>query len=177
MSILANQPSNPNTLVRSNFDFRIQKLPNTNYFIQRVILPGVSVSESILPSPFVDVKRTGDKVIFDALTVNFLVDEDLANYRELFDWITSVGFDQNFPQYANLKNDPSVPQGQIGNIYSDASLTILTSKSNPNIRVDFTELFPTSLSEIEFSTAETSADSVIGTVTFAYSNYTINTVT
>jgi len=177
MSILANQPTNPNPLTRSNFDFRVNKLPNTTYFIQRIVLPGVSVGESITPNPFVDLKRTGDKVTFDPLTVTFLVDEDLNNYRELFDWITSLGFDQNFPQFANLKNDPNVPKTQIGNIYTDASLTILTSKSNPNIRVDFVEMFPTSLSELEFSATETGSDVQVATVTFSYTNYTITTVT
>ena len=55
MSVLSNQPSNPQFLSPVGFNFSIRKLPNVNYFAQSINLPGVQLGETILPTPFIAV--------------------------------------------------------------------------------------------------------------------------
>ena len=38
-----------------------------------------------------DMFVTGDKLTFETLNITFLVDEELQNYRELWDWIVGMG--------------------------------------------------------------------------------------
>ena len=46
MAVLQDQPTNPQFLSPVGFNFNIRKLPNTNYFVQAVNLPGVQLGET-----------------------------------------------------------------------------------------------------------------------------------
>jgi hypothetical protein len=167
-------PANKNPLGRLGFDFRIKKLPYTNFFIQSVTLPGISLSEVIQPTPFVNIAKHGDMLQYDNIEVSFLVDEDLANYGELVTWMQALTFDQNFAQHIAVANTAASPGGEL---YTDASLIVMTSKSNPNIRCDFTDMFPVSLSELQFESTDDSGEKLIASVSFRFTTYSLNAVT
>ena len=40
------------------------------------------------------------------------------------------------------------------NLYSDATLTLYNSADNPNFKVEFKDLFPTSLSPLQFDSQQ-----------------------
>ena len=56
---------------------------------------------------------------------------------------------------------------------SDGSLIILSSAYNPLVQVDFYNLFPKSLSGIEFDSTSTDSDPATATVVFAYQSYEV----
>lgn len=165
--------TNKNFLSPLGYSFGVKKLPNVNFFATRVNVPGVSMAAVEIPTPFNRVPISGDKVQFDELNVTFKVDEDMRNYIEVFDWIMGLGFPERFEQYKNLAS-----RGKFTNegLYSDATLTITTSAMNPNIELTFKELFPITLSEIDFSSTEADIEYVTATVTFRYREYTIKSV-
>jgi len=166
------QPSNRNFLSPVSFRFSINKLPNTNFFVQAVNVPSITLGETQgLDTPFVKVPVPGDHISFAELNVTFRVDEDLNNYRELFDWINGIGFPESFNQYAQLDNQP---EGSGAGIYSDASLVIVNSARRPNLEVRFEDIFPTSLTDINFDIRQTDIEYVEATATFRYKYYTIS---
>lgn len=155
--------SNINYLATNKFKFNIQKVPNFSYFVQSVNLPSLNISETSYETPFSNQWLQGDKIQFEPIDVTFLVDENMTSWLEIFNWIRSYGFDKSYEQY---KPDSKV----------DATLTILTNKSNPNLSVTFEDIWPISLSEIAFATNVQDIEEAIATVSFRYRNYEIKPV-
>jgi len=182
MSATANQPSTKSFLSPLGFKFVIKKTPHINYFVQAVSLPSISLNRSEIPTPFVKLPYAGDHVDFSDLTVTFKVDEDLKNYLEIYNWITSIGFPDSFDQYKTIdeirrsKNTGNVPAMSGQGVYSDATLTILSSAMNPIHNITFINAFPTSVSELEFTTTDSDVNYLTSTVTFAYQKYNIESL-
>ena len=163
-STSTNQPTNVNLLSPVGFRFNIENLPKTNWFVTSANLPGISLGEIVQPTPLLQAAVAGNDLTFETLNITFLVDEDLQNWREIYDWMVGLGFPENYAQYQNQKE-----QNQI---YSDATLTILNSNMKPNYRIIFTDLFPTALSEIAFDSASTDIEGLKVTASFRYLAYT-----
>ena len=128
---------------------------------------------------FKDIDVPGDKVTFGDLTIRFLVDEDLGNYMELQKWIRGLGYPESEKDIRDLqKLGPGDVGGLYGreglNIYSDATLQILSNNLVPKFQVFFRDVFPTSLSTITFDATDTDIEYFTAEATFKYTIYTIN---
>lgn len=163
--------TNKNMLSPLGFSFSIQRLPNMNFFVQSVTLPGITAQTIDVPSPLKSVPFPGDKIDYSELEVTFKIDEDMNNYIEVFNWIRALGFPDNQQQYKELEEQPSYTGG---GIYSDATLTILSSAMNPNIRIEITELFPVTLTPIEMSAIQGDVEYLEATASFRFLGYTFN---
>lgn len=179
---MATLPDNKNFLSPLGFTFNIKKTPNVNYFVQSASLPDISLGQIDVPTPFVKMPVPGDHMTFSPLTISFRVDEDMENYNEIFTWITSLGFPDNFGQYNRIAartnrfggtQDPAAGNG----IYSDASLVILNSARAPVREFVFRNLFPVSLSDLSFDVRNSDVDYIDATATFAYETFTLNSIT
>ena len=71
-------------------------------------------------------------------------------------------------QYINLLKKATQDDG---GLYSDATLVILTSKNNANLEVRFRNIYPTSLSGLDYNQQATDIDYLTATVTFEYAIY------
>ena len=161
-----------NALSPINFQFTIKKLPTVNLYVQQVTLPSLTLGASNILTPFIKLPIPGDHLVFGDLNVTFKVDEDLKNYKEMYDWIIAVGFPDSFDQYKAIASQTS----GLG-IYSDATLIILNSAKNPNYSILFTDLYPIALTELTFDTRATDVEYLEATATFAFKSYTINKIT
>ena len=153
MASLANQPQNMNPLADVQYKFDIAALPNTSFFVQTAALPGISLStmEIGLPQRQGIALNTG-VIQYEELTIAFLVDEYLKNWREIYKWI--IG-------------NPS---------YTSGVLTILSSSMNPTIEAHFKQLFPTSLTALQFDSTTTDPIYHQASVSFKYTEYTIKSL-
>ena len=109
-----------------------------------------------------------------ALNLSFIVDEDLNNWTELYNWLTGLSSPERYSQYKDLKDKGTGTQAITGSrtsIYSDATLVILNSNMNQNHQILFKELFPTSLSALNFSTSSPDIDFITADVSFRYAYY------
>lgn len=168
---------NPGTLDFLNpirFSFSVRRLTNVSFFVQRVNLPGIAVPSPEFPNPLVPTHQTGDHVAFEPLSVTFLVDEDMANFREVFDWMVGQGYPTNSSQRAALESgDPRIGLGPT----SDATLTIMSSAQNPLLEIRFVDAHPIALSlDTAFSTTSVDVEHATATVEFAYTYYTMERV-
>ena len=170
MSAITNLPDNYNLLSPISFKFQIRKLPTVSYFCQSVNIPGISLGEAVRTTPFVDYALPGDKVSYDDLSLAFLVDEDMANYIELVDWIKNLGNTSDpEKQYKTLT-------GTDGKL-SDSSLTVLTNNMNANRDIVFFDCWPTSLSELSMESITGDIEPLQATATFKYRDFEIKKVT
>ena len=170
MTAIDNTPINKNFLSPLNFRFQLKRAPNLNFFIQKINLPGMAIPETEQPNPFVSIPRSGDHIEYDTLTATFKVDEDLANYLEIHDWLRGLGFPESYSEYEKLSRGNSF-EGK--GIHSDITLLILNSTKLPNFEINFVKCFPVSLSELIFDTTTTDVDYLEATVEFRYDLYNI----
>ena len=156
---IRNQPTNLNQLNVISFETNFLRMPGVNYFCQRVNIPGITLSSSVLSTPFANIPIEGDVLEFEDLTIGFIVDEDMQNYLELYNWLQSIGFPEKFPQYDN----------ETLKIKSDVNILIHTNKSNPNYSIVFKDVFPVNLGTISFDTNATSLEPIVIDAGFKYS--------
>ena len=155
---IANQPTNINQLNVVSFATNFLRMPGVNYFCQRVNIPGISLSNTIQSTPFANIPIEGDVLEFEDLRLAFVVDEDMQNYLELYNWLHALGFPERYAQYDNQTSD----------IKSDVNIIIHTNKSNPNYSIVFKDVFPISLGVLNFDTNNTDLEPIIVDATFKY---------
>ena len=144
------QPTNPTVLESNNYlasnfyQFQLNRVSNVTYFCQAVSFPGTQLSPVEMPNTLGRPNQfVGGRFTHEPLTVQFLVDEDMLNYREIFDWITRIG---------NYADDDKILAGfQANTFFSDATLLITNSAYRHKIRVKFKDTYPIALSGLNFS--------------------------
>lgn len=172
MSAINRNPKNTNSLVANKFQVNFTRLPNTTYFCQSASLPGLTIGEVPRNTPFIDLYSPGEKLIYDTLSFTFIVDEDLASWLEIHDWMRGMTFPTDFAEYRNLPNlnrFANKPQPQ----FSDATMTILTSSLNTNYNIRFYDCFPISLSSVLFSSTDSPENIITADVSFRFSYFDI----
>jgi hypothetical protein len=167
MSEQASNPTNKNFLSPIGFRFTMKRLPHVNYFCTSASIPDVQLGQIERDTPFIRIPQPGDKLLFGTMNINFRVDEDLRNFREIYDWMTALGYPDNFAQRAAVGRTAT----SVGNEYSDGSLIITTSSYTPNIEVRFVDMFPVSLNTTEFNIENSDVEYVTATASFAYRKY------
>ena len=139
-----------------------------------------------------DMFVTGDKLTFETLNITFLVDEELQNYREIWDWLVGIGAPKKHSQWTSIlsKGDGAVrtfatPDADTrtkatydeSNLYSDSTLIVYSSKNQPKVNIHFKNMFPTNLSSLEYSQELTDVEYFKATASFRYLYYEFETVT
>lgn len=148
-----------------NFDFTIKRLPNVEFFVQGANIPGLNIDTTIQATPFSPINRPGNKLSYDELLITIAIDENLATYKEIYNWMTGMTSPNNFTQYQELEAADGV--------FSDASLIVLNSKGNATVEFKFKDLFPVAMSSIQMSTTNSSAEYVTTTIGFRYTTFEI----
>jgi hypothetical protein len=167
MTNLVTQPSNLNQLNVVGFKVNIARLPNVEFFCQRVNIPAVILGETVESSPFMNNPLEGDTLSFESLTIGFILDEDMQNYIEIYNWLTALGFPESYNQFSSLKRTENFGDNT-DSLYSDINIMLLTNKSNLNYKVSFKDIFPTSLSSLSFDAGVSTLDPIIVDATFNF---------
>ena len=188
-SPLNRQPTKLDYSSPTQFRFMINQLPKVQFFTTAANIPDISLGEAVIPTPYKDIPLIGDKVTFENLSVSFIVDEYLENYTELHNWLIGIGFPKNRTQFSTFRSSTSNTSsggtggntdiGKVGNpvadkpFYSDATLSILSNKNNPIVEVRFSDMFPVSLSGLDYNQQSTDVEYLTATVDFRYKLYEI----
>ena len=191
-SPLARQPDQLDYASPTQFRFGIHQLPKVEFFTVSANLPGVSVPTTTLATPFTDISIMGEKTEFENLSISFIVDEYLENYISLHNWLTGIGFPKSRSQFSTFRDVTSkTPDSQkgvstdIGDVkqstpdkamYSDAFLMVLSNKNNPIVEINFHNIYPTSLSGLDFTQTATDVEYMTASAEFAYQIYEITTL-
>jgi len=172
-TVLDTNPDSINLLSPLVYKFQIRRTPNLNFFVQNVNLPGIHLPNVNQPNPLVGIPHGGDHIEYDELMVNFKVDEQMANWLEIHNWIRAMGFPKNSEEHASLTEAIDIDEG----LTSDIQLIICDSQRNPNIAVTFEDSFPISLASLIFDTTITGESYLTAAVTFRYVKYEIELIT
>ena len=174
MSLQRTMPDNLSFLSPTGFKFQIQKLPHVNYFCTSADIPDITLGQVDQENIFIRIPVPGDKLQFSPLNLAFSIDEDMKNFKEIYDWLIGLVYPDNFQQRANLQSALQQRNEKSGLVYSDGSMVITTAQYQPNILIKFIDLYPISIGGLEFSTQSTDIEYLQGSVSFNYRKYEID---
>ena len=174
------QIANRNYMSPLGFKLIITKTPKVDFLCQSANIPQISMGTAIQPTYLKDIPVPGDKVLYDDLTVRFLVDEKMENYLAIYKWITGLGFPESIGQFSQLRKDDIRTNASASDEgdpryfeFSDATLQILSSNYKPSVLVNFKDAFPISLSTLEFDVSQRDYSFFTASVTFKYTIFDI----
>ena len=143
-----------NNLSLLNYKLKLSATPNVEYRVQTLQLPGLDLGEAPMPTPMgLRITQPGN-ITYTDLSLSFLVGEEMKDYLEIYRWIERLGYPDSLEQY-------------VGDRY-DASVMILDSAMRPIINVRFTDVFPSSISPIDFDTTLSEVQYATATATFRF---------
>lgn len=170
MTVLEAMPANPNPLQVNGLRFWCRKLPNVDFYVQRAIIPSVSLPSVKNPNPLVNVSLGGDHIDFGDVTLEWRVDEDAKSLIEVFNWIRGVGFPEDTNQFKQLFDQK--PYSGLG-LQSEGVLVVLDSKKRANFQYVFRDMSPTTLDTTPYTIEGSGVDYVMATATFNITDYVI----
>lgn len=166
------QINNRNFLSPVGFKFTLAKEPKVTFFSNSARIPEITLGTAIQPNYLKDVDVPGDKLSYGDFSLRFLVDENLVNYMAIHNWITGLGYPDSTSDFKSLTTNESELR-DMQEQFSDGSLHILNSNYRSVAIVKFRDLFPVSLSSIDFEASEIDINYFTAEVTFKYTIYDI----
>ena len=165
---LADVPATFNLQSPLGFRFFIKRAPNTNYYVNRVNIPGIQLPAAEQATPYYPVPWPGDHLSWETLILNFRVDEGMNNYFELHNWMmaasTAIPSD-----YATLSKTPEFTGF---GVESEIVLAVQNAQKNVIRIINFHYAWPTVLKmDASFDTSLTEVHYVSATCVFKYLNY------
>ena len=157
------QPSNRNFLNPIGYILKLEKFDGVDFFCQAANVPDVNMPVTEVASPFRGLPiYPGGGVTFGDFSVRFIVDEDLKNYYSIHNWMRDVG---NADQMARTTAEDD--------IYTGGQLHIVTSSYNPAFIVDYKNLFPVALTNLQFDATISDVEYITAEVTFKFQQFFI----
>ena len=150
-----------NITQQNRFEMVFSVLPNVTYTLNEVNLPGINLNNPQSPTIFNTVWYEADSATFDQLNINFLIQEDFANYFELHDWMRAMSFPNSFEDRKDLERFKGVD--------SYGFLTINNSYNRPLFRFHFDNIMPNTLTALNLQASM--AEDLFASATFNFTIY------
>ena len=157
------QPSNRNFLNPIGYLLKLEKFEGVDFFCQGANVPDVNMPSIDVASPFRNLPIVpGGGVTFGDFSVRFIVDEDLKNYYSIHNWMRDNGNADQMSRQTPEKD-----------IYTNGQLHIVTSSYNPAFVVEFKDLFPVSLTNLQFDATISDVEYITAEVVFKHQQFFI----
>ena len=168
----ANQIQNRNFLAPVGFKFTLAKYPKVSFFSNSARIPELSLGTAIQSTYLKDIDIPGEKLTYGDLTIRFLVDENLQNYMAMHNWLKGIGFPETPQQFKDQTTNADGVRDE-KEVFSDGSLHILNSNFKDVAIVKFNDLFPVSLTSLEFDATENDINYFTAEAVMRYTVYNI----
>ena len=166
----ATQIENRNYLSSIGFKFNLAKYPKVDFFSNSAIIPQLTLATATQPTYLKDIDVPGEKLTFGDFTLKFLVDENMENYLAVYNWLVGLGFPETTKQFKDITTD-SADQRDLTEAFCDGTLRILNSNYREISRVKFKDLFPVSLTSLDFDATTSDVQYFTAQATFKYTVY------
>jgi hypothetical protein len=168
MAALTRSPENTNLLQPTKYLLIFDRIPTTQYFCQSANIPGVSLGQAEFNTPLLDIPIAGNKMSYEHFNISFTIDENMISWRNIYDWFRAIASPKSIDERNRLnKLQNNYKSSSLIN-YSDATLTILSALNNPIARLKFYNMFPVSLSDIDFDVKNSADDIITAQASFRY---------
>jgi hypothetical protein len=156
--------ANKNYLQPTGFRVIIDRenYPNLEFFAQSVDHPDVSMTApNVAYSRIGNVSLPGDALEYSELNIQFILDEDIKSYTELYNWMESL-VNKKFVSPNSTSDVPT---------QADISISILSSHNNQNKRILYKSCNPTSLSGLQLTSIASSVEYLTFNASFVFTGF------
>ena len=167
---LSGQIGNRNFLSPVGFKFSLAKFPKISFFCNSASIPEISLGTFQQPSYLKQIDIPGEKLTYGDLDIRFLVDENMDNYMAVHNWMRGLGFPESPQQFIDKTTDSDGIR-DLEEQYCDGGLHILSSNLRDVAIVKFQNLFPVSLTSLNFDATETDINYFTASASFRYTIY------
>ena len=175
-SAFGKQIQNRNFLSGVGFKFNLAKFPKVDFFSNSARIPELNLELTTQASYLKNIDVPGERLTYGDFTLRFLVDENMENYQSIYDWLTGLGFPETTKEFAEIIKDKD-GQRDPKEAFCDGTLRILNSNYREVGKVKFNDLFPVSLTSLEFDATNTDVQFFTAEATFKYTLYKLVTNT
>jgi hypothetical protein len=141
--------------------------PNLEYFAQSLQHPGATVNALELPTRRVaSVPLAGDKITYSDLSLDLILDEDMAGYVEMQEWLERIVNEGHVSAAEAAKYD-KIPT------HADITVSILSSHNNELKRIKYSDCIPTNISSISMTSISGDVTFITYTCTFRFTTFEI----
>jgi len=175
-SAFGKQIQNRNFLSGVAFKFNLAKFPKVDFFSNSARIPELNLELTTQPSYLKNIDVPGERLTYGDFTLRFLVDENMENYISVYNWLTGLGFPETTKEFADLIKDKD-GQRDPKEAFCDGTLRILNSNYREVAKVSFNDLFPISLTSLDFDATNTDVQYFTAEATFKYTVYNISSST
>ena len=175
-SAFGKQIQNRNFLSGVAFKFNLAKFPKVDFFSNSARIPELNLELTTQPSYLKNIDVPGERLTYGDFTLRFLVDENMENYISVYNWLTGLGFPETTKEFADLIKDKD-GQRDPKEAFCDGTLRILNSNYREVAKVSFNDLFPISLTSLDFDATNTDVQYFTADATFKYTVYKISSST
>ena len=172
-SAFGKQIQNRNFLTGVGFKFNLTKFPKVDFFSNSARIPELNLELTRQPSYLKNIDVPGERLTFGDLTLKFLVDENMENYISVYNWLKGLGFPETTKEFKDLTTDKD-GQRDSKEAFCDGTLRILNSNYREVAQVKFRDLFPTSLTSLDFDATNTDVQYFTAEATFKYTIYNLS---
>ena len=171
-SALGKQIQNRNFLSNVAFKFNLAKFPKVDFFSNSARIPELNLELTRQPSYLKNIDIPGERLTYGDLTLRFLVDENMENYISVYTWLKGLGFPESTKEFKDLTTDRDGIRDP-KEAFCDGTLRILNSNYREVAQVKFRDLFPTSLTSLDFDATNTDVQYFTAEATFKYTIYNL----
>ena len=171
-SAFGKQIANRNFLSGVGFKFNLTKFPKVDFFSNSARIPELNLELATQTSYLKNIDVPGERLSYGDFTLRFIVDENMENYLAVYNWLTGLGFPETGKQFKEVTTD-SDGQRDPKEAFCDGTLRILNSNYREVAKVKFTDLFPVSLTSLDFDATATDIQYFTAEATFKYTVYDI----
>ncbi len=168
---MANLTENFNYLQPTSFKLVLDRTnyPNLEFFCQTVTHPGMLMSAAEVPFRKIQaIPFPGDKLTFNELSANIIVDEEMQGYAEMYNWMRRLlDTDMQAPTLRSRTNPPH---------FADITLHILNSTNNLSKQIRYLDCIPTSLGDIQFESTSSGDTYITFGASFRFSYFELKNV-
>lgn len=163
---MAELTDNFNYLQPTSFKLTVDRTnyPNLEFFLQSFVHPGMIMNSVEVPyKKITGIPFIGDKLTFNELQANMLLDEDMKSYDEMYSWMRRILDVGNVTAYeASRGTPPSM---------ADITLTILSSHNNVTRQIRYIDCIPTALTDIQFESTSGGESFLVFGASFRFSYF------
>ena len=169
-SAFGKQIANRNFLSGVGFKFNLTKFPKVDFFSNSARIPELSLELAQQSSYLKNISVPGERLTFGDFTLRFLVDENMENYLSVYGWLKGLGFPESGKQFKDITTDSDGIRDP-KEAFCDGTLSIQNSNYREVAKVKFNDLFPTSLTSLDFDATATDVQYLTAEATFKYTIY------
>ncbi len=171
-SAFGKQIQNRNFLSGVGFKFNLAKFPKVDFFSNSARIPELNLELTSQPSYLKTIDVPGERLTYGDLTLRFLVDENMENYISVYTWLKGLGFPESTKEFKDLTTDRDGIRDP-KEAFCDGTLRILNSNYREVAQVKFKDLFPTSLTSLDFDATNTDVQYFTAEASFKYTIYNL----